>query len=46
MIDRLAEDHANARRLAEGLAQISDLSVDLERVQTNIGNGAKVTLLT
>jgi threonine aldolase len=36
MIDRLAEDHANARRLAEGLAEIAGLSVDLERVQTNI----------
>lgn len=36
MIDRLAEDHANARRLAEGLAEIPGLSVDLKRVQTNI----------
>jgi len=36
MIDRLAEDHVNARRLAEGLAEISGLSIDLERVQTNI----------
>jgi len=38
MVDRLAEDHANARRLAEGLAQISGLSVRPERVQTNIVN--------
>jgi threonine aldolase len=36
MIDRLVEDHVNARRLAEGLAEIAGLSVDLERVQTNI----------
>jgi threonine aldolase len=36
MIDRLAEDHVNARRLAEGLAEIAGLSVDPERVQTNI----------
>jgi threonine aldolase len=36
MIDRLAKDHANARRLAEGLAEIVGLSIDLERVQTNI----------
>jgi len=36
MIDRLAEDHANARRLAEGIAGIPGLSVDLEGVQTNI----------
>ena len=35
MIDRLAEDHANARRLAEGLAQFEYLDVDLSRVQTN-----------
>jgi threonine aldolase len=33
-IERLAEDHANARRLAEGLAD-ADLPVDLEQVETN-----------
>ena len=36
MTVRLAEDHANARRLAEGIAEIQGLVVDLERVQTNI----------
>lgn len=36
MVDRLAEDHANARRLAEGLAKLPRLSVDLASVQTNI----------
>jgi len=36
MVDRLEEDHANARRLAEGLARISGVAVDLARVQTNI----------
>ena len=36
MVDRLAEDHANARRLAEGLAQIPGLEIDLSRVHTNI----------
>jgi len=36
MVDRLAEDHANARRLAEGIARIPGLSVDVGRVQTNI----------
>ncbi len=36
MVDRLAEDHANARRLAEGLAEVAGLFVNLERVQTNI----------
>lgn len=36
MIDRLAEDHANARRLAEGLRCLDGLSVNLDTVQTNI----------
>jgi threonine aldolase len=36
MVDRLAEDHANARRLAEGLAAIDGLKVDLEKVRTDI----------
>jgi threonine aldolase len=33
-VDRLAEDHANAKRLAEGLAE-AGLPVDAERVETN-----------
>ena len=37
MIDRLAEDHDNARRLAEGIAAVvPDGAIDLERVQTNM----------
>ncbi len=36
MIDRLAEDHENARRLAERLATIDGIEVDAETVQTNI----------
>jgi threonine aldolase len=36
MIDRLAEDHANARRLAEGLADTPGFEIDLDRVQTNL----------
>lgn len=36
MIERLAEDHSNARRLAEGLADIPGVAIDLDRVQTNI----------
>lgn len=36
MVDRLAEDHANARRLAEGLADLAGLRVNLERVRTNM----------
>ena len=36
MVDRLADDHANARTLAEGLAEIGGVSCDLSRVQTNL----------
>ncbi len=36
MTDRLADDHANARRLAEGIAQIDGLSIDLDTVVTNM----------
>lgn len=35
-VDRLAEDHANARRLAEGLAAIPGLGLDPSQVQTNM----------
>lgn len=35
-VQRLAEDHARARRLAEAIAAIPGLAVDLARVQTNI----------
>lgn len=36
MVDRLAEDHANARQLAEGLSAIAGLRVEMETVQTNM----------
>jgi threonine aldolase len=36
MVDRLREDHINARMLAEGLARIEGISVSLKAVQTNI----------
>lgn len=36
MVDRLTEDHMNARRLAEGIAQIPGLSIDPARIKTNI----------
>jgi len=36
MVDRLADDHANARYLAQGLAQIPGVEVDPTLVQTNI----------
>ncbi len=36
MVDRLAEDHYNARILAKGLAEVGGIEVDLARVETNI----------
>jgi threonine aldolase len=36
MIHRLKEDHANARRLAEGLVNIDALEIDMKAVQTNM----------
>jgi len=42
-VARLAEDHANARRLAGALAQIDGIEIDTETVDTNIimvGTGA------
>jgi threonine aldolase len=36
MVDRLAEDHANARTLAEGLAELPGVTCDLAPVQTNL----------
>ena len=36
MIDRLAEDHANARKLAEGLMQIRGIALAQDKVSTNI----------
>ena len=35
MVDRLAEDHANARLLAEGLQEMG-FTIDMESVQTNM----------
>jgi threonine aldolase len=35
-VERLAEDHANARRLAVGLATIPELAIDPTEVQTNM----------
>jgi threonine aldolase len=35
-IERLAEDHANARRLAEGVADVNPAVVDLATVETNM----------
>lgn len=44
MVDRLADDHANAKRLAEGFADALPGSVDPASVETNmvyIGTGAR-----
>jgi threonine aldolase len=35
-VDRLAEDHARARRLAEGLAELRGVGIDPATVETNI----------
>lgn len=36
MVDRLKDDHTNARKLAEGLAGMDGLSLDIDCVKTNI----------
>jgi threonine aldolase len=36
MVDRLAEDHANARRLAQGLASIKGITLAQDEIPTNI----------
>ena len=36
MVDRLAEDHSNARKLARGLAKIPGIEIEPDRVQTNL----------
>jgi threonine aldolase len=36
MVPRLAEDHANARKLAEGLQGLPGIDIDLNRVETNM----------
>lgn len=34
--DRLADDHKNARTLAEGLSRLDGVSINLESVETNL----------
>jgi threonine aldolase len=36
MVDRLAEDHANARRFAQGIAAVPGIELDPTRVETDI----------
>ncbi|MBT6116557.1 MAG: low specificity L-threonine aldolase, partial [Rhodospirillaceae bacterium] len=35
-VERLAEDHANARALATALAEVPGIGIDMDQVQTNI----------
>ena len=36
MVDRLADDHANAKKLAMGLSEMESISVNPGHIQTNI----------
>ena len=36
MVDRLADDHANAKKLALGLAEIAGISINPDHIKTNI----------
>ncbi len=36
MVERLADDHANARKLAEGIAEMPGISIDPGQIHTNI----------
>lgn len=38
MVDRLADDHANAKFLAQGLSQITGLKINMKYVETNMVN--------
>lgn len=35
-VDRLADDHARARRLAAGLAELEAVTIDVEKIESNI----------
>jgi len=35
-VDRLAEDHANAQTLGEGLSRMDEIEIDMAQVQTNM----------
>ena len=36
MVDRLADDHANAKKLAEGLADTPSIAIDPDQIKSNI----------
>src|SRR5262249_31469914 len=42
MADRLVDDHANARTLAEGLAELPGVRIDLTRGQTKLGRVGRI----
>jgi threonine aldolase len=46
MVSRLADDHRNARRLAEGLQGLPGVDIDLARVETNMVFGDCLPPLT
>ena len=46
MVSRLAEDHANAQRLANGITEIPGIIVNPEKIQTNIANFDLPTKIT
>ena len=43
MVDRLADDHANARLLAQGLEDLPGLTIDMDTVETNMVNAGVET---
>ncbi len=52
MIDRMEEDHVNAKKLADGLAELPGIELEPERIQTNIvrfgvpnGSGNRIAAL-
>jgi threonine aldolase len=36
MVDRMADDHANARKLANGLNEIEGISIEPDKLPTNL----------
>ena len=52
MVDRMAEDHVNAKKLAEGLAELPGILLNPDEIQTNIvrfgvpaGSGNKIAAM-
>ncbi|MEZ4683832.1 MAG: hypothetical protein R2932_57445 [Caldilineaceae bacterium] len=36
MVERLADDHANAKRLAQGLSALDGIAIEPDTVETNL----------